>query len=175
MCACVPQQGLNMLVCSSRCECVCVCASVSHLDGGVVLVYEVVLDELYGQGALAHPSGPDHHQLVLGHGCSCRVTGRMGERFLLDHFISFHFHTGAVCACACVCVCVCVCVCAIVGATTRLYVHPLFRERVALQRFKSVNCCFLSFIIIIKCHYKYKYAIPLTCMWLVIFSPEKFD
>lgn len=40
----------------------------AHLDGGVVLVHEVVLDELDGERALADAAGSDHHQLVLGHG-----------------------------------------------------------------------------------------------------------
>lgn len=40
---------------------------MSHLDGWVVLIDEVVLDELDGEGALAHASCADHHQLVLGH------------------------------------------------------------------------------------------------------------
>lgn len=42
-------------------------AAPAHLDGGVVLVHEVVLDELDGQRALADAAGSHHHQLVLGH------------------------------------------------------------------------------------------------------------
>jgi len=40
---------------------------VAVLDGRVVLVNEVVLDELYGQGGLAHATGSDYHELVLRH------------------------------------------------------------------------------------------------------------
>jgi hypothetical protein len=40
---------------------------LSHLDSGIIFVYEVILDELYGQSTLAYTSGSNHHQLVLGH------------------------------------------------------------------------------------------------------------
>ena len=40
---------------------------VAVLDGGVVLVHEVVLDQLDGEGGLAHASRAHHHKLVLSH------------------------------------------------------------------------------------------------------------
>lgn len=39
----------------------------AHLDGGVVLVHEVVLDELDGQRALPDAASSHHHQLVFRH------------------------------------------------------------------------------------------------------------
>lgn len=40
---------------------------MSHLNGWIVFINEVVLDELDGESALPHTSCPDHHKLVLGH------------------------------------------------------------------------------------------------------------
>lgn len=45
---------------------------MSHLDGWIVFVHKVVLDELDGESALPHTSCSDHHQLVLGHVCGGR-------------------------------------------------------------------------------------------------------
>lgn len=39
----------------------------THLDGGVVFIHEVVLDELDGQGTLPHASSAHHHELILRH------------------------------------------------------------------------------------------------------------
>lgn len=40
---------------------------VGVLDRRIVLVHEVILDELYREGGLAHASGAHHHQFVLRH------------------------------------------------------------------------------------------------------------
>lgn len=40
---------------------------VGVLDRRIVLIHEVILDELYREGGLAHASGAHHHQFVLRH------------------------------------------------------------------------------------------------------------
>lgn len=41
--------------------------SGTHLDGGVVLIHEVVLNELDGQGALPHTTSAHYHKLIFRH------------------------------------------------------------------------------------------------------------
>jgi hypothetical protein len=41
--------------------------AVGILNGGIVLVDEVVLDELDGEGTLAHSAAADNDYFVLGH------------------------------------------------------------------------------------------------------------
>ena len=40
---------------------------VAVLYCGVILVHEMILYQLYGEGTLTHAPGPHHHQLVLRH------------------------------------------------------------------------------------------------------------
>lgn len=43
------------------------CRGGPHLDGGVIFIHKVVLDELDGECTLAHASSSHHHQLILRH------------------------------------------------------------------------------------------------------------
>lgn len=43
----------------------------AYLNGGVIFIHKVVLDELDGECALAHATSSHYHQLVLRHVCCC--------------------------------------------------------------------------------------------------------
>lgn len=43
----------------------------TYLNGGVIFIHKVVLDELDGECALAHASSAHHDQLILRHVCCC--------------------------------------------------------------------------------------------------------
>lgn len=58
----------------------------AHLNGGVILIHKVVLDELDGQGTLPHASSTHHHKLIFRHRSS-RGCGRRHFSGLLSHLL----------------------------------------------------------------------------------------
>lgn len=57
---------------------------MAHLNGGVILVHEVVLDELDGQGTLPHTSSAHHHELIFRH----RSSGDRGTSQCVNAVVS---------------------------------------------------------------------------------------
>lgn len=52
-------------------------SSHSYLDGGVVFIHKVVLDELYSKRTLANASSSHHYQLILCHDLPVGGKGRL--------------------------------------------------------------------------------------------------